>query len=79
MRLFMCMVLCLPIFLTGCSYFSKSPVMGRNKHYLCAYSVPPLRTLPGTRVDAFHNDYPIPDRCYPDCDKTVNILPPGIH
>lgn len=64
----------------GCAYFSHSPIMqGRDKHYLNAHSIPPLRIPPGMSSSKFRNDYPIPDRNYPASEKVVSILPPGIN
>jgi uncharacterized lipoprotein len=66
----------LPLTLMGCGYFSAQ---GRSTHYLTANSTQPIRIPPGVSGNNFHNDYPIPDRNYPDSIKTVNITPPGLN
>jgi uncharacterized lipoprotein len=77
MRYLIHIIVCLlPLTLAGCGYFS---VQGRDKHYLNAQSTQPLRIPPGVSGSAFHNDYPISDRNYPDSVKTVNITPPGLN
>jgi len=76
-RLFV--LLLLPIFLIGCSSIPKpSFIQYRDKHYLSARSIPPLKIPPGISSDAFQNRYPIPDRNYPESAKTVSIEPPGL-
>lgn len=73
-------IVLLPLFLSGCAYFSHSPVMqGRDKHYLNAHSIPPVRVLPGMTTTSFRNDYPIPDRNYPESEKIVSVIPPGLN
>lgn len=77
MRIIICFI---PLTLVSCGYFSNPSIMqGRDKHYLSAKSIPPVRILPCMKTNSFHNHYPIPDRTYPDCAKTVNILPPGLN
>ena len=76
MRLFLSLIL---VILTGCSYISKpSFIQYRDKHYLTAQSIPPLRIPPGISSDAFQNRYPVSDRYYPQSAKDVSIEPPGL-
>lgn len=75
-----CLILLLPITLMGCSYVSKSSfVQHRDKHYLSAQSIPPLKIPPGLSSNAFQSYYPIADRYYPQNAKMVNIDPPGLN
>ena len=65
--------------LTGCTYFSTPPIIqGRDKAYLSANTIPPLRVPPGLSASGFRNDYPIPNYSYPDSAKAVSTIPPGI-
>jgi uncharacterized lipoprotein len=71
--------LILPLVLTSCSYFSKQTILSnRDKQYLSAKSIPPLRMPPGVSSSAFHNDYPVSNRYYPEAEKKVSIVPPGL-
>jgi uncharacterized lipoprotein len=68
------------LLLTGCSYISPSAsVQNRDKEYLTATSIPPLRTPPGTNANAFHSYYPVADNAYAGTDKKVNLIPPGLN
>lgn len=72
-------ILVLLMELIGCSYINPPSVMqGRDKYYLTAKTAPPLRVPPGLATNQFKNDYPIPERHYPDSARTVNITPPGL-
>lgn len=65
--------------LAGCSYINPpSVIQGRDKQYLTATTVQPIRVPPGLSSSQFKNRYPIPERNYPDNLKTVNITPPGL-
>lgn len=76
-KLFLYLVL--PTLLVGCGAFSKqSVIQGRDKHYLTANSAPALRIPPGLASYGIHNQYVIPKRQYPDNQKTVSIVPPGL-
>lgn len=73
------LIILLAITLSGCAYFSKnSYIQNRDKHYLTAKSVAPLRIPPGLSSDAFQNSYPVSDRQYPEAEKDVKIIPPGL-
>ncbi len=73
------MVILLPVSLMGCAYISKSSVIqNRDKQYLAAKSIPPLRIPPGLASSAFKNSFPVSDRQYPESAKTVSDVPPGL-
>lgn len=74
------LVLLLPITLVGCGYISKSSItQNRDKSYLTAKSIPPLKTPPGIASSAFHSAYPVSDRQYPVSAEDVSIIPPGLN
>lgn len=76
LRLF---VLLLPIMLMGCAYLSSQNILqNRNRQYLHATSVPPLRIPPGIATSQFHNSYPVSNIQYPESAKDVSIVPPGL-
>lgn len=62
--------------LTSCS---NAVVQNRDKHYLTAHSVPPLKIPPGIASSAFHTEYPVSDRQYSEEAKEVSIVPPGLN
>lgn len=66
------------ISLTACASRSE-PFTGRDKQYLSATSVQPLRTPPGISSSAFHNEYPISDHYYPEKVKEASLIPPGLY
>jgi len=63
--------------LTGCA--GDSIMQNRDKHYLSAKSVPPLRIPPGVSAAPFHTEYPVPNRTYPLAEKEVTLVPPGLY
>ena len=67
------------VFLTGCSYLPHpSFVQNRDKAYLQARSIPPLKIPPGissTKIDTY---YPVSDQTYPTSMTDVSLLPPGL-
>jgi uncharacterized lipoprotein len=66
--------------LTGCSHLpSPAFLQMRNKNYVYAKSIPPLRTPPGMSHIAFQNTYPIPEVSYPESAKNVSLMPPGLN
>lgn len=78
MRFLSLCMLC--VFTAACSYMPASTkVQNRNKAYLNARSVPPLRIPPGASSQAFHNHYPVSDRVYPPQSETPDLLPPGLN
>jgi uncharacterized lipoprotein len=73
------LVLFLTIFLAGCSYISRpSVIQNRDKAYLSAKSIPPLKIPPGIASSSFHNAYPVSDHQYPVSAEDVRIVPPGL-
>ncbi len=73
-------IILLVIALTGCSYFHRpSYIQSRDKAYLAAHSIPPLKIPPGMASSEFHNAYPVSDREYSTSPKTVDLTPPGLN
>jgi uncharacterized lipoprotein len=73
-------ILALPIALIGCSHLSTPTIIkNRDKHYLAARSVPPMRIPPGLSSEAMHNQYPVSDRQYPVSAEDVSLVPPGLN
>jgi len=72
--------LVVPGVLMGCSYFSKSAfTQNRDKSYLAAKSIPPLKVPPGIATSAFHSAYPVSDKQYPVSVEDVSVAPPGLN
>lgn len=65
---------CCGVFLLGCS----NVIQSRDKEYLAAKSIPPLRIPPGISSSAFQTTYPVSDRSYPRNMTDVNMVPPGL-
>jgi uncharacterized lipoprotein len=74
-------VLALPIVLIGCSYLPSSSnyLADRDKQYLSAKSIPPLKIPPGIASSSFHSSYPVSSRQYPISAEDVSIAPPGLN
>lgn len=76
------LVLLFPVLLMSCSYIEyvtpKSVIKNRERQYLKATSVRPMRVPPGVANSAFSNEYPIPDKAYPATAADVSLLPPGL-
>lgn len=66
------------VILSGCSTIKNQIIVDRDTHYLSARSIPPLKIPPGTSSRSFHSYYPVSDRCYPECEKNVPVVPPGL-
>ena len=66
------------ILLTACASRSE-PGTGRDKQYLSANSVQPLRIPPGISSSAFHSEYPVSEHYYPEKIKEVSVVPPGLY
>ena len=72
-------LLWLPFFLMSCSYISlPASLQPKDKHYLEASSIAPLKIPPGISSSAFQNEYPVPYRYYPEKAKTLDLTPPGL-
>lgn len=65
------------ICLTACT--RSEPFTGRDKQYLAARSVQPLRIPPGISSSQFHEEYPVSDHYYPEKVKEVSLIPPGLY
>ncbi len=66
--------------LSGCSCIKNNKyIQNRDRDYLCAQSIPPLRIPCGLSNSTIQTKYPIPDRCYTDCQKQVDLTPPGLY
>lgn len=77
---FKLIIVFLMVVLTGCSYISKASFsQNKDKSYLAARSIPPLKIPPGLSSDKFHNVYPLSGRAYPYASEDVSILPPGLY
>lgn len=67
------------LLLMGCSSFPSSSLFPhRDKHYLYARSIPPLRIPAGISSTAFHNQYPVSDRQYSLAQEDISLVPPGL-
>lgn len=65
---------------TSCSYIAKSSMtQNRDKSYLAARSIPPLKIPPGIASSSFHSAYPVSDRQYSTAAEDVSIVPPGLN
>ncbi len=72
-------ILVLPLLLSSCAYVNKQSILSnRDRQYLSAKSIPPLRMPPGISSDAIQNQYPVSDQYYPESAKRVSIVPPGL-
>jgi uncharacterized lipoprotein len=72
------LIVLLPLALAGCSYITPSSFKNRDREYLSARSIPPLKIPPGISSSAFHNSYPVSSRQYPRAVEDVSLLPPGL-
>ena len=71
------LVLLLALPLAGCSYFSSN-AQSRDRAYLEARSIQPLRIPPGISSSKFHNEYPVSNRNYPPSTIKSDLTPPGL-
>jgi uncharacterized lipoprotein len=72
-------LLCVALALSSCSYISRpSFLKNRDKQYLKATSIQPLRIPPGIASSTFQNYYPVSMRYYTQEMKDVSIVPPGL-
>lgn len=76
-KIFILFLVCL---IAGCSaYRNQRFITSRDKDYLTAQSIPPLRIPPGIASSTITNEYPIPDRNYSECSKVVDLTPPELN
>ncbi len=71
------LLLLLALPLAGCSYFGSN-AQSRDRAYLEARSIAPLRIPPGISSSQFHNEYPVSDRNYPQTTMKNDLTPPGL-
>jgi len=76
-HIFKLLVICGLVSLAACT--RSEPFTGRDKQYLAARSVQPLRVPPDISTSAFHNEYPVSDHYYPDKVLEVSLIPPGLY
>ncbi len=68
------------LLLMGCAQIKKSSTFyGRTNQYLTAQSIPPLKIPPGLSSNSFENYYPVSDRNYPEAEKIISVVPPGLY
>lgn len=72
------MIISLVFSLSACASRSE-PFTGRDKQYLSARSVQPLKIPPGISTSAFHEEYPVSEHYYPQNVKEVSLIPPGLY
>jgi uncharacterized lipoprotein len=66
--------------LVSCTYFPRPEVLNsRDRVYLSAKSIPPLKIPPGTDSRAFNNAFPVSNKVYPEAQKNVDLTPPGLN
>ena len=70
----------LSLAMVGCShiYGGDGIIQNRGTDYLKAKSVPPLQIPPGLSSSTIHETYPVSNRAYPNSDKPVSLVPPGL-
>jgi uncharacterized lipoprotein len=72
-------VLSLLILLVGCSYLPTTTLVpNRDKQYLAAKSIPPLKIPPGIASSAFHSTYPVSGRQYSVSAEDISLVPPDL-
>ncbi len=73
-------LLLLSLVLTSCAsmYGKTGVIQNRGTDYLKARSIPPLKIPPGLSSSSIQEAYPIPDRYYPESDKEISLVPPGL-
>lgn len=64
--------------LTSCGYTS-GVIQNRDKEYLSAQSIPPLKMPPGLSSATIQSRYPVSERDYPESKQEVNLLPPDLN
>lgn len=72
------LILLCPLALIGCSMVSTPSFKNRDKAYLNARSISPLRIPPGISSSSFDTAYPVSGRQYPQSLEDVSLEPPGL-
>lgn len=76
-------LLAIALTLSACSSASTAiknngVIQDRDKEYLDAKNIPPLKIPPGTPAPLMHAHYPIPPKDYPPHELEVSLTPPGL-
>ena len=64
--------------LTSCGYTS-GVIQNRDKEYLNAHSIPPLKIPPGLSSTTIQSHYPVSERNYPESKQQVDLTPPNLN
>lgn len=69
------------ISLSACShvYGDKGVIKDRETDYLKAQSIPHLKIPPGLEAPAMQENYPVPDKSFPESEKKVSTTPPELY
>lgn len=73
-------ILCAATFaLAGCAHLPHpSFLQNRDKSYLEAKSIPPLRMPSGVSGEKIDNYYPVSNQTYPTTMTDISLVPPGL-
>lgn len=63
--------------ISGCGL--KGSLRTRERVYLTASSIQPLRIPPGISSSSFHSYYPVSNKYFPESAKEVSLVPPGLY
>lgn len=63
--------------LVSCTY-PTTFVQQRDKEYLKATSLPPLRQPPGINLHTIHSNYAVAEKSFSASSKEVSLIPPGL-
>jgi uncharacterized lipoprotein len=80
MRFKKLMIISSLLMLSACSHvYGPDGIMGnRDSAYLKAKSTPPLAIPPGLSSSTVQEEYPVPEKNYPQGSKRVNLTPPEL-
>jgi uncharacterized lipoprotein len=76
------LLLSIVMLLAGCSFKSiqnNGVIQNRNHEYLSARTIPPLKIPPGVAASSIKEEYPVPEKYYPEEAKQVSLIPPGLN
>ena len=79
LRLLILMMLLLNLW--GCAYLNgseKSFIQDRDKDYLKAQTIPPLKIPPGMSSDKIETLYPVSEKQYPVVSEKPSLVPPEL-